>query len=322
MAKYDTDEIGKPGKPPRTRAFPWRLWLFAITMTAGAGAGGYYTWQYRGEAKARTSELATCNVALAKQKPALDEAGKKTTECQISLGDTAKKVKDLEAKLGLPATAPAVAVAPVATPAVATPVATPPAAITTPPVAPSAASAARWQAPIDEIQKQLARMGETAQLRMNARRGAFVLALPAETLFATGSAELTKPGELAVLEVGFTLKRYPERRFLVTGHTDEVPAKGTPYKDSWELSLARGLSVTRILLQAGVDPKGLIAAGAGDTDPLAKGDTKNRRVEIALLPWASELPPLPAALGSDTFKPELKVEAPLPPAKPDARPLR
>jgi chemotaxis protein MotB len=161
-------------------------------------------------------------------------------------------------------------------------------------------------------------MGETAQLRMTARRGTFVMALPADVLFAAGAAELSKPGELAVLEVGFTLKRYPDRRFLVTGHTDEAPAKTTPYKDSWELSLARGLTVTRFLLQAGVDPRSLIAAGAGDTDPLAKDQAKNRRVEIALLPSNAELAPLPAALGPDTFKPELKVEAPLPPTKPDA----
>lgn len=321
MAKYDTDEIGKPGKPPRARAFPWRLWLFAIAMTAGAGAGGYYTWKFRRDARLATEERDTCRDGLKKQQPALDAASKKVDECNIRTGDYAKKVQDLEARLGgaPPAAVPTAVATTPAAPATPTPapVTTPPvAAVATPVVA--SAPGARWQAPIDEIQKQLARMSETAQLRMNARRGTFVMALPAETLFAAGGAELSKPGELAVLEVGFTLKRYPDRRFLVTGHTDEAPAKSTPYKDSWELSLARGLTVTRFLIQAGVDPKSLIAAGAGDADPLAKEQGKSRRVEIALLPSAAELPALPAALGPDTFKPELKVEAPLPPAKPDA----
>jgi flagellar motor protein MotB len=179
----------------------------------------------------------------------------------------------------------------------------------------ASAAAGKWLVPIDEIQKQLARMSEAGQLQMGARRGSFVMALPTPTMFATGAAELLKPGELAVLEVGLTLKRYPDRRFLVTGHTDEAPAKGAASKDSWELSLARGLTVTRALIQAGVDPKSLIAAGAGDSDPVAK-DGKNRRVEITLLPTAAELPTLPTSLGTDTFKPELKVEAPPPAAKP------
>jgi len=47
-------------------------------------------------------------------------------------------------------------------------------------------------------------------------------------------------------------------------------------------------------------------------------DARNRRVEITLLPAAGELPALPGSLGADTFKPELKVEAPLPATKPDA----
>jgi flagellar motor protein MotB len=325
MANYDTDEIGKPGKPPRKRAFPWRLWLFAIAMTAAAGAGGYYYWTHRGQtetwdikAKSHELQIKVCSEALAKQRPALDEASKKTTLCQIDLGDAAKQVKDLQAKLGLPPSPPAPATA-AATPSSVPTVA---AVVAPPTVVPAAVPAGRWQAPIEDIQKQLARMGETAQLRMSARRGTFVMTLPAEALFAAGVAELTKAGELAVLEVGFTLKRYPDRRFLVTGHTDEVPVKGAPYKDSWELSLVRGLTVTRVLIQAGVDPKSLLAAGAGDADPLAKGDAKNRRIEIALLPSASELPALPASLGADTFKPELKVEAPLPPVKPDAKPAR
>lgn len=314
MAKYDTDEIGKPGKPPRVRAFPWRLWLFAIAMTAGAVAGGYYSWQYRHDSRAAADERDVCKVAVAKQKPALDEAAKKLADCQIDVGAYAKKSKDGGAPVAAatPQTAPTTPL-PTA-PVTAAPVITAPAVVAPAPVA---TVTGKWFVPVDEIQKQLARMSETGQLQMTARRGSFTMALPSAAMFAIGAAELLKPGELAVLEVGLTLKRYPDRRFLVTGHTDEAPAKGTAAKDSWELSLARGLTVTRALIQAGVDPRSLIAAGAADSDPVAK-DAKNRRVEITLLPAPGELPPLPGSLGADTFKPELKVEAPPPAAKPDA----
>jgi|GEM_PF-3087542 len=324
MAKYDTDEIGKPGRPPKVRAFPWRLWMFAIAMTAGAVAGGYYTWQYRHESRTAADERDVCKVAAAKQKPALDDMTKKLADCQITVGDYAKKAKDGVAPVA-PAVTPPVAppVTAAATPPVAAPAVVAPAVVAPAVVAPAviaAPAAGKWLVPVDEIQKQLARMGETGQLQMSARRGSFAMALPTTAMFAAGSAELLKPGELAVLEVGLTLKRYPERRFLVTGHTDESPAKGSAAKDSWELSLARGLTVTRALIQAGVDPKSLVAAGAADSDPVTKEakDPKNRRVEITLLPAAGELPSLPVSLGADTFKPELKVEAPLPAPKPDA----
>jgi hypothetical protein len=45
-----------------------------------------------------------------------------------------------------------------------------------------------------------------------------------------------------------------------------------------------------------MDPKNLVPAGAGEHDPLGKDRARNRRIEIALLPAISELPPLPASL--------------------------
>src|SRR4029079_10207400 len=103
---------------------------------------------------------------------------------------------------------------------------------------------------------------------------------------------------------------------------DDMPLKTSPYKDNLELSIARALNVTRFLVQAGMDPKNLLPAGAGESDPVSKDRAKNRRIEIALMPAINELPPLPASLGTDTAKPESgKAEAAPPapaPAKADA----
>ena len=63
-------------------------------------------------------------------------------------------------------------------------------------------------------------MIDTGQLRVVARHGQLVLSLPSEVLFPTGSANLSKVGEYAVVEVGAVLKRFPDRRFLIVGHTD------------------------------------------------------------------------------------------------------
>jgi len=309
MAKYDADDIGnKPGKLPKYRRFPWRLWLYALVMTAGAGAGAWYWWQVRHEAKAATEDADNCRTNLGKMKDQVDEAVKKKADC-INLLDANnkkteennKKSKELDIQLTALSTNLNASKDELAA------------------LRAQRAEAERRLAAIDEIQKQFAKMIDTGQLRVTARRGSLVLSLPSEVLFPSGVAELSKPGELAVLEVGITLKHFPDRRFLVVGHTDDVPLKSATYKDNWELSTARALTVTRFLVQAGMDPKNLVAAGAGENDPVSKDRAKNRRIEIALLPAISDLPPLPASLGSDTAaKAEaIKVEKPDPP-KPDA----
>jgi chemotaxis protein MotB len=156
----------------------------------------------------------------------------------------------------------------------------------------------------------------TGTLTVVARHGELVVSLPSEVLFPTGSAELSKPGEYAVVEVGAVLKKFPDRRFLIVGHTDNQdfvkPKAGggsgsgtaTPAciaADNWQLSTERALTVTRVLTAAGMKPENLIPAGEGEHDPLesnatAAGRTKNRRIEIALLPAVSELPALPPSL--------------------------
>ncbi|HET9623725.1 MAG TPA: OmpA family protein, partial [Kofleriaceae bacterium] len=278
MAKGDSDDIGKPGKLPRKpRRFPWRLWLYAIVMTAGAGAGGYYTYQFRKADKQDAADLAVCKENTKDR----DSLKKQLDTCATKLGEESKRA-DGYAALSSSMTKDAQA---------------------RPADGASAAghADASTLAAIDDIQKSLARSIETHKLTATARRGAFVLTIPSDGLFAAGTADLTDAGKVWVLEVGFTLKRYADRRFEVTGHTDDTAAK-PPFKDNWELSVQRSLSVTRALIQAGVDAKDLVAAGAGDADPLAD-KAKSARIEIALLPAASELPALPATLGADTAKP-------------------
>jgi chemotaxis protein MotB len=93
----------------------------------------------------------------------------------------------------------------------------------------------------------------------------------------------------------------------VVGHTDNLPLKNAAFADNWELSTARALTVTHVLVKAGMKPQMLLAAGAGEHDPIgsnarATERQRNRRIEIQLLPAIAELPPLPATLGA--AKPE------------------
>lgn len=76
----------------------------------------------------------------------------------------------------------------------------------------------------------------------------------------------------------------------IEGHTDNVPVgANSTYKDNWELSGERALSVLRFFLdKEKLDPDGFQYAGYADTRPTgdnstAAGRQKNRRVEITVL---------------------------------------
>lgn len=76
----------------------------------------------------------------------------------------------------------------------------------------------------------------------------------------------------------------------IEGHTDNMPiGRGSAFKDNWELSGARALSVLRYFIdKEKLDPEGFQYAGYADTRPSADNSTsagrqKNRRVEITVL---------------------------------------
>src|SRR5262249_24956041 len=127
-----------------------------------------------------------------------------------------------------------------------------------------------------------------------------VMRIPQDVLFPSGSAALSREGELNIMEVAVILRQFPDRRFMVAGHTDNQPIKDVSkdYKDNWELSIARALVVARFMLEAKMKPENVVVAGYAEYDPIAKNTTpegrrENRRIEIILLPDLSELPTLP-----------------------------
>ena len=283
-------DSGTPVKP--ARGFPWRLWLYAIVITGAAGAGGYFAWTYRQEAQKATETSADCDVRATKLQSDLGSNSKQAVDCKASLVAETKKAGDLEkqnTELAKNMNATKEELAQLRT---------------------QKADADKRMAAIEDIQKQFAKMIDTGQLAVAARHGALVVSLPSEVLFPSGSSVLSKQGEYAVVEVAAVLKKLTDRRFLVVGHTDNQDfakpkagdaAAACAARDNWQLSLDRALTVTRVMVTAGMDMKNLIPAGEGEHDPLesnttAAGRQKNRRIEIALLPAISELPPLPTSL--------------------------
>jgi len=116
-----------------------------------------------------------------------------------------------------------------------------------------------------------------------------------EVLFPSGSEEINVAGQeemkklaQAILELEQEIPDEINWVLRVDGHTDARPLSGTGrYRNNWELSAARAISVVRFLIDQGVKPKRLVAAGFGEFQPLVDDDTeeaygKNRRIELKL----------------------------------------
>ncbi|MFH0902957.1 MAG: hypothetical protein V2A73_20200, partial [Pseudomonadota bacterium] len=66
------------------------------------------------------------------------------------------------------------------------------------------------------------RMIDTGKIKVLFRGGRMILKLPAGILFPSGRATLSREGEAALAEVAAILKDFPDRHFLIAGHTDNV----------------------------------------------------------------------------------------------------
>ena len=150
-----------------------------------------------------------------------------------------------------------------------------------------------------ELQKRLRNLVDTGKLTVSFRNGQMVLNLPSGVLFPSGKADLSKTGKAALDEILQVLGDFKDRRFLVAGHTDNVPIRRRRFPSNWHLSTARAVSVVTYMIEnGGFDPNKIGAAGYGEFSPVASNDTdegkaQNRRIEIILVPDLSELPNLP-----------------------------
>jgi chemotaxis protein MotB len=117
---------------------------------------------------------------------------------------------------------------------------------------------------------------------------------PSDVLFDSGSAEL-KPEALAQLDKLANALKDVETKIppdiawvmRVDGHTDIHPIATPEFPSNWELSSARAISVVRYLMQNGISPDHLVAAGFGEFQPIDPGTSdeafrKNRRIELKL----------------------------------------
>lgn len=141
-------------------------------------------------------------------------------------------------------------------------------------------------------------MIDAGDLKIVLRDGRMTLQLRNDVLFDSGQVTVKQTGKDALTEVAGILVTLEDRELQVAGHTDNVPISTARFPSNWELSTARAVEVVKYLVNAGVKPQLLSAAGYGEYDPVEANDTtegkaKNRRIEITLQPNIGELVSVP-----------------------------
>lgn len=121
-------------------------------------------------------------------------------------------------------------------------------------------------------------------------KGVVYIDISDKLLFKSGSYEVTDKAKTVLGKVAQVLKNQPDMEFMVEGHTDNVPYKGTALQDNWDLSVKRATTIVRLLQKDyGLEPSKMAAAGRAEFKPVADNATKegraaNRRTRIVILP--------------------------------------
>ncbi|MDN3516848.1 peptidoglycan -binding protein [Aquisalimonas lutea] len=133
-------------------------------------------------------------------------------------------------------------------------------------------------------------LGDREDIRIEGDRFLF----QSELFFDTASAEIGEQGREQLDNVAETIlelrDNIPEGIpwvLQVEGHTDQRPINTEEFPSNWELSTARAQAIVDYLIEQGVPPDRLAAAGFGQYHPVAEGNSpealrRNRRIELRL----------------------------------------
>lgn len=155
----------------------------------------------------------------------------------------------------------------------------------------------QYEMTISELQKQIEEQqsaakasgfGEKYDVDFDANKGTLTVTLPNSILFSPGKASLKSINNSDLNHIINVLRqKYQGRQIDVVGHTDADPIRKSKWKDNWELSAQRSLTVLRYLTKHGMGPEMVRAVACGQSRPVASnssrsGKAKNRRVEIVV----------------------------------------
>ncbi|MEX0860224.1 MAG: peptidoglycan -binding protein, partial [Cucumibacter sp.] len=114
-------------------------------------------------------------------------------------------------------------------------------------------------------------LGDRPDIRIVGDRFVF----QSELLFASGEANISAAGGPALTSVADAILELeqlipPDIHWVlrIDGHTDRRPISTARFPSNWELSAARAISVAKFMVDRGVSPNRLVAAGFGEFQPI------------------------------------------------------
>jgi chemotaxis protein MotB len=142
---------------------------------------------------------------------------------------------------------------------------------------------------IEELEQEVT----SGKLEIHRLEGRLQVRALDQILFSTGSTVIRAEGREVLAHVAEQIRVLGGHRVSVEGHTDTVPISSERFPSNWELSAARAAGVARFLVENGLDPAKVTAAGRGEFHPIAPNDSRedrarNRRIEIVLVPEEDE----------------------------------
>jgi chemotaxis protein MotB len=142
--------------------------------------------------------------------------------------------------------------------------------------------------PADESLQRAAQQLKSTGLDLRTDPRGLIISLPQAVLFNPGNDRITAVARPVIAEIAAAL-RQSDNRVELAGHADSTAIHSRRFRDNWELSAARGLSLLKVLsTEYGIDESRLTISSHGayspkDSNTTARGRAENRRVEILIL---------------------------------------
>lgn len=152
----------------------------------------------------------------------------------------------------------------------------------------------RMQDQAKALEEKLSKEISEGQIRLKRQHDRLIINIDDRISFDSGSSDLKREILPALDKINEILARFPENTILVEGHTDNVPIRTVRFRDNWQLSTERALSVLAHLLRnKKLNAARFAAAGYAEFNPIVPNDTPenralNRRVDIVVIPSAGK----------------------------------
>ena len=149
---------------------------------------------------------------------------------------------------------------------------------------------ARLEDQANELEKQLSDEIKKGEITLKRFHDKIIINIDERICFDSGKSDLKPDVMPALQKITTILGNYPENRIVIEGHTDNVPISTSKFRDNWQLSTERALSVLGyILREKKLNASRFSAAGYGEFNPIVPNDTPanrqlNRRVDIVVVP--------------------------------------